>query len=119
MGMELHSAAGSAHGGEYRSHLRIDGELGLQGERSGVLRPGVLHHRPPRGRVRIARIDEPGSIAGEDLEHRIEDLAHHPLQVVATLDRAVDAVHAFEKAQMGAALFLRELALGDVRATPR
>ena len=114
-GLELNSAAGSARGRECRSHLRIDGQLGPQGERPGELRPCMLHHGAPGGGVRVARIEEPRPVAGEDFEHRIEDLAHHAFRVVASLDRAVDAVHRLQKPQMRPALVLGALALGQVQ----
>ena len=61
------------------------------------LRSRVLHHGSPRRGLGVARIDQPHAVAAEDLEHRVEHVAHHLLEVIGPLHGAVDPVHAFEE----------------------
>ena len=61
------------------------------------LRPRMLHDGPPRRRIRVAGIEEPGPVGVENLEHRIQHLAHHAFQVVGSLHGTVDAVHRLEE----------------------
>lgn len=54
----------------------------------------------PRRGVRIKRINEPGPIAGEDPERRTQHLAHHVLDIMRALYRAVDAIHRLQEPDM-------------------
>jgi hypothetical protein len=74
----------------------------------------VLHDGSPRCALGVARIDEPGTIASEDLERRPENVAHHPVEVIRSLDGAVDPVHRLEEPQVRAVLLLGMPQIGDV-----
>ena len=74
----------------------------------------MLHDRSPRWSSRVAWVDEPGSIAGEDLERRLEHLAHHLVELIGSLDGAVDPVHRLEEPQIRAVFLLGMPQIGDV-----
>ena len=100
--------------------LENGGDLGVRGqffferERPGELRTRVLHDGSPRWGSRVAWVDDPGSIAGKDLERRLEHLAHHPVEFIGSLDGAVDAIHRLEKPQVRPVFLLGIPQIGDV-----
>ena len=106
-----HDAAPSAGRGEPGGYARVGRDVRLLGMPAGKLGTGALHHHAPRRGLRVARIDQPGPVAGENLEHRFEHVAHHPLEVVGSLQGAVDAVHRLEEPQVRSAFLLGALAL--------
>ena len=79
-----------------------------------VFRPGALRWHPKGVDCRITGIKQPRPIASEDLQHGIENIAHHLLEVAGPLDGAVDRVHAFEEPQLRPVFFLGTPALGHV-----
>src|SRR4029453_5358668 len=76
----------------------------------------LFHHNAPEWSAGVARINDPGPIAVEDVERRLEDVAHHAVEVRSPLDRPVDAVHRLQEPQVRLVLPLGALALGDVAA---
>jgi hypothetical protein len=74
----------------------------------------VLHDRAPRSSARVAWVDNPGSIAGKDVERRLEHRAHHPVELIASLDGAVDPIHRLEEPQIRPVFLLGALALGEI-----
>src|SRR5258705_11349122 len=56
-------------------------------------------------------MDQPCSVAIEDRKHCIEHIAHHLFEVVRSLDRPVNLIHALQEPEMGLALLLCPLAL--------
>src|SRR4029450_8577605 len=78
---------------ENRGDLGVVGKFFFERERTGELRTRVLHDRSPRCSSRVAWVDDPGSIAGKYLERRPENLAHHLVELIGSLDGAVDPVH--------------------------
>ena len=62
----------------------------------------------------VAWIEQPCSIAGEDVEHRVEDGAHRLFEVVSSLYGVVDPVHRFQEPHVRAVLFLCEPALRHI-----
>jgi hypothetical protein len=70
----------------------------------------------PGQRVRIARKNDPGPVARENLERCGEDVAHHAFKIVGGLDRAVDPIHRLQEPYVFAMLGFSSLSLGDVAA---
>ena len=113
-GAEGHGSARSPHGLEHSSGLRIYGHFEPPCEGTGILRPGPLHRHAIGRARRVARVDEPRPVAAEDLQHRVEDVAHHLLEVVRPLQGPVDQVQGFEEPQVGQTILFGTPALGDV-----
>ena len=110
-----HRAAGRSDGLEHLRDVRIHGQIKSQGEGTGKFGSNMFHRHFPRQSLRITGIDQPGSIAIEDREHGIKHIAHHLLEVVRSLDRSVNLIHALQEPEMSLVLLLGLLAFGDVR----
>ena len=74
-------AAGSERGARHFRRVRRHGHVAPFGESTRELRPRMLHHDAPGRGVRVARIDEPRAIARENVEHHLQHVSHHPLEV--------------------------------------
>ena len=59
-------------------------------------------------------MDQRRPVAVEYREHCIENVAHHLLAVICRLHDPINPIHGLEEPQVGQALLLRPLALGDV-----
>ena len=92
-----HGAAGTEHSAHHFGGGRGHGDIASLGKCARELRPRVFHDRPPRRSVGIAGIDQPRPIAGKNLEHCVEHVAQHLLDLVGSLHGAVHPVHRFEK----------------------
>ena len=57
---------------------------------------------------------QPRAIAVEDRQRRVEDVAHHRLEIVRPLDGAVHPIHALDAPPTCLALVLGPLTLGDI-----
>ncbi len=83
-------------------------------EHARICGPGTFHRDLPRNRLRIAWVNQPGPIALEDRQERIQHIAHHLIQIVRTLHRPIDLIQASQESKVGQVLLFRPLYLGDI-----
>src|SRR5262249_13819103 len=94
--------------------VRVPRQILAHAEAARKLGSRTVHRVPDGGSLGIAWIYEPGAIALEDRERRVENVAHHLLEIIRALDCAVHAIHALDRPPTLLALLLRFLVLGDV-----
>ncbi len=65
------------------------------------LRTGAFHGATPGIRLRVARVKKERPVAIEDRKDRVQNIAHHPVEIVRHEDYLVDPVRVFEKPEQG------------------
>ena len=85
------------------------------GQVAGILRPRPLHRHIPHWRIRIAGVEQVGTVTTEDVEHDVEHVLRHPFEIDRALQSPVDPVHVLEEAQVLQALLVGALFLGDIQ----